>query len=1098
MNRVLAALLAFILLLMGSRVEAAELIRMCSFNGGARVLNVWIGEKDSYPSPPTDLVVVAPKGRDPVVRVSCQAIYPAVKASLGIPANTSMNLEEVITGVTGRAVSYGKGTSTEWFVPVRTGVNEIQVSFRSQPYWHNGVQQPARETQRETVRFQAWVVAADEWGRLDRAGAAGDLKEPYLAPKFFDPQGNLLAVVSGKRGDKNFQGLVLFAPGGRVKLRYQIGERDGYAEGWPFIDLSGPIGFDASGNLYVNMRSNVVKFDPAGKYAGTLGSLPQYAPINSAADFDREPDYNAPRKPLADLNGLHSGDAADVATIDGVFYLLGTRKVGGDQYGSGGKTHWVVVRLATDGKVETFPIPVAEDQKYTFARSITVGPNRTLWLVVEGKANATLVYDLQGKLQREITDFSALGPGRSLYEIKYIDPDGRIYLSDCYRVSADFKMRAESPQRVSNFYASAAQLNTPIDVLTGQAPKGGDTNTRGCLVQGGTVFFFYDDLRLARFAPVDGGPAQPAQTARATALGPKLRLERTGARIDDAVTLGGQVIPIVAVVTDAAGKPLAGVPVEISVDDSGLPLKGRFAHEGDRLSDAQGRVTGLYFTPVVPPEKMGPRMATIGMHALARPPGATANIEASATAIARAAVLLRARLSRAGYAEVVDLPVPVPAVEGGEISGVVIQRIASAEAPASAPEFPTVGTQIELFGNGKTALGTTVTDADGKFVLAYGSGAKTKVLPKAAIEEPLAFIAYDPQTAALVRNAEGVFKTLAGEKYGYRTEALAALLRTEFPQRMAAAGSEEAARRVIDQLERIGLLAAALKVTHDLSAHAADQWADSLGAVVKGLMELLDPLGALVPGDKTRGAVAEGSRALVQGGYQKLVGATLGAADAEAALKAAVFGKIAYIIRVKIENKLADKATYDKGLEALFDKIKDFLHETLEEKTGNWGGDNAVLGWKSVATRGLISAYRDVAQAHLDAAAQVWKADTLPFGGQTGPLFRARYREIAEHKEQTAQRQLDKDYIKADVDFAFESVGQGIVYSVALLGSPQAGELAEKGQEAMKKGFTAINAAMDAYQGYLWLEDFMVGYKQTDEFARAALRSVSYCFGDGC
>lgn len=1098
MTRVLAALLALSFMLLVGPAHAAGVLQSCSIISGTRVVTVYLGRKDPSPTPPTELMAVTPKGRDPVVRVSCQDDSNAAKAALGIPADRSMNFEQVVTGVVGRATSHGKGTSTEWFVPVRAGVNEIQVSFRSQPYTRSGVQYPARETQRETVQFQAWVVAADEWGRLDRAAAAGDLKEPYLAPKFFDPQGNLLAVVSGKRGDKNYQGLVLFAPGGRAKLRYQIGEKDGYAEGFPFIDLSGPIGFDASGNLYVNMRSNVVKFDPAGKYAGTLGTLPRYAPINSAADFDREPDHNAPRRPLGDLDGLHSGDSADVATIDGVFYLLGTRKVGGDQYGSGGKTHWVLVRLATDGKVETFPIPVAEGEKYSFARSITAGPNRTLWLVVEGKANATLVYDLQGKLQREITDFSALGPGRSLHEIKYIDPNGRIYLSDCYRVSADFKLRAESPQRVTNFYASAAQLNTPIDVLTGQAPKGGDTNTRGCLVQGGTVFFFYDDLRLARFAPIDGGATQPAQAARTATLGPKLRLERTGARIDDAVTLGGQVIPIVAVVTDAAGKPLAGVPVEISVDDSGLPTKGRFAHEGDRLTDAQGRVTGLYFTPVVPPEKMGPGMATIGMHALARPPGATADLEATATAIVRAAVLLRARLSRAGYAEVVDLPVPVPAVEGGEISGVVIQRIASAETPASAPEFPTVGTQIELFGGGRSALGTTMTDADGKFVLAYGGGAKTMALPKAAIEEPLAFVAYDPQTAALVRNAEGVFKTLADEKYGYRTEALATLLRTEFPKRMAAAGSEEAARRVIDQLERIGLLAAALKVTHDLSAHAADQWAESLGAVVKGLMDLLDPMGTLVPGDKTRGAMAEGSRALVQGGYQKLVGATLGAADAEAALKAAVFGKIAYIIRVKIENKLADKATYDKGLEALFDKIKDFLHETLEEKTGNWGGDNAVLGWKSVARRGLISAYRDVAQAHLDAAAQAWTADTLPFGGQTGPLFRARYREIAEHKEQTAQRQLDKDYIKADVDFAFDSVGQGIVYSVALLGSPQAGELAEKGQEAMKKGFTAINAAMDAYQGYLWLEDFMVGYKQTDEFARAALRSVSYCFGDGC
>ena len=580
--------------------------------------------------------------------------------------------------------------------------------------------------------------------------------------------------------------------------------------------------------------------------------------------------------------------------------------------------------------------------------------------------------------------------------------------------------------------------------------------------------------------PIEVKPPVPPEAPKPAAG--RLVVRQVGGDFKQGVWLDGQSpVEFEAVLTDSQGKLLAGVPVDLAVVDRDLPRRGQLSYLGARTTDAQGRVRGRYLPPRVEERELSRQGPILGFQARAMPKGA-APIDANENVLARALVPAFLRLSRDPYVPVERVPVQLPSLRAGSVRGSVVYRFSrtafdSSAGPATRTtnEYPVAGATVELSTGGKR-LGEAVTDANGKFQLDFAVERSSGPPPQLTLPDPIAFTEYGPVPKGRLAQARVDLGYLADPKtYGYQVGPLLAQIDERFPQRLAAAATAPAIEKELDRLHRVGLLIAALWKTHDLVAHSAGEWAESLTAVVESLLDVFNPLDKL----KTEGTAGE---------LQKWAELARDRSPVKAKIVQRVIAGLASQLKKVAESEplrdAAEKLYEATAWEATRGAITSHL---LKEKKR----EDEEPRWKEPIVDALMGRYRDLAQKELERAARLWEADKIPVGGRQGPLFAARYQEIAAHKDQVTARQLRLDLYKANVKLGMDVVGNGIKIIATGYGAAPVAE----GVELVEKGLKTVNVGLDGFQGYLWLKDYSVGMRGISQFAQAAL---AHCIGAAC
>ena len=569
-----------------------------------------------------------------------------------------------------------------------------------------------------------------------------------------------------------------------------------------------------------------------------------------------------------------------------------------------------------------------------------------------------------------------------------------------------------------------------------------------------------------------------------TAGAGRLVVRGVGADFKQGVWLDGQSpVEFEAVLTDTQGKPMTGIPVELAVVDRDLPRRGQLSYLGSRTTDAQGRVRGRYLPPRVEERELQRQGPILGFQARAMPKGGQP-VDANENVLAHALVPAFLSVSRAGYLPVERVPVQLPSLRAGSIRGSVIYRFNrtafdSSAGPAvrTVNEYSVAGAKVEL-SVGQKRLGEALTDARGSFQLDFTVQQSSAPLPSFTLPDPIAFLGYEPTTKgrlALTREALMLLGT--AKTYGYQVEPLLNQIDERFPARFAAAATASAIETEQERLHRVGLLVTALWKTHDLVEHSAGQWADSLGALVESLLDVFDPLDKL----KSEGLAPE---------VVKWARFT----REQTALKRNIVERALATLSGKIY-KVASSANLSAASGTLYEATAwSYTKEKITKYLLRTDDDTKDPDWRPLIVDGLMSPYRDLAQKELQRAAQLWEAGKIPVGGRQGPLFAARYQEIADHKDQVTAQQLNLDLYKADVKLGTDLVGNGIKIIATGYGAVAVAE----GVEMVEKGLKTVNVGLDAFQGYLWLQDYGVGMRAISQFARAALELRSYCVGAAC
>ena len=1053
----------------------------CYLYSGADSLT--LGDPRQKPDPQKVFTAVVRKGEDPLAYVSCRIMQQEnqyfVYQLFGIPRGQVVSLEFSYE-IPGARKAVGGHGREGWFLPLRPGANQITVVVKHSPYKVRTPdpktityqQRPGGQTTR-SFSFTAWVFTTEPWGALEPVFA-----DPLYENALMDASGNLYLVAKNHVGGGKYNyAFTRHAPGGKISGRYEIGSAS---------DIK-PLGVDTSGNVYALISHNIARFGPSGKFEQTIATAGQTRPARSSEELGKYlGTAEKPSGPLAEFS-VWSPYHRQPPVTGGRFYIMASK-----QEGKPPRTAIYLGSLGTDGSFTRRGLLASEGGKFSYVSSLVSGPGGSLYALASGgqsKNESLLVLNNQGGLVREVRKT----PGRRFISgLAGVDAQGGVYGSACERMTLEDQLvSANLTARSRELVSPKTLLIETTDLLTGQILK--DKNgvwPRTCWVHGGAVYVLYRDFRVARITSF-GAASLPQERVGPPPAGKsaRLKLARVGPSFEEGVLFDGNTpLEFTATLTDQQGNPLPGVPVELRVAEDWLPRRGRFSLVSGSQSDANGQVRGRYIPPLLEEKEADTkRPPVIALYTRAKPEGMP---ETETQVMIRPIVPAGAvvRVSRVGFATVESIPVKVASLKAGTLKGIVAfrpqaGRTAGAATASGFPySGPILGAKVELLASGKKAIGEAVSGPDGSFTLVYAPDRTAKqkletVLPKELIVSDL-----DPEVLRRIKQFQETLRLMNGSTYNYQTARLSALLSEAFPKRLMDAETPERADRTIDQLNRVSLLTAAIKVTHDLEVHAAERWADSMSEVMKGMIGLLDPLEKL---NKSRqGASATGYG--LQRGYEKLAGERGSAGDA---LKLSYFGKLRWVILNKIEAKLKEKKTEDKAWNLVKDKISKYILEPLA------AGDH----WQNSASRGLVNAYRERAQEMLNQAAQAWEAGSIAYGGPFEKILRHRYGELAENRDRVTNRQLDKDLTKADVDFAFDWLGKSAVILSGLYGSPAAAQKVDEGVEALKKGTDALNTAMDAHMGYLWLQDYMKGYGMLEQYARITLQQRTLvCIGEGC
>lgn len=1018
------------------------------------------------------VTLVLTKGETPEVHLHCDFDSPAALARLGLKPGEVRTFDLSVEG--GRNVK--DGGLDRWVVPVRDGENTVTVRRRAVP--------AGRELAR-AISFRGFLYTLEPAGQI--AIPLPESVAPRLHHYYLDASGLLYVVWEGfdktrPPGKQHLRALVKYAPGGATALRYLFGRSDVLESG----DEVRILAVDAGGGLWAVVNRNVVQFDRNGKFVKSVLAFGGSERITSAEQLQTHRWSQELRARQGELGRIQNVGslAASVAQLGNTVFMIGI--MDGGALG--------LVRVTLDGKATVVNLGLPSGR----VGSLHAGPDGNLYLgaYVQDRQNGVKVYTPEGRSIREF-----VLPQGAAIGLKAVAGDGSLYtgrscdtrvLKDLSGHSAgglgEFRVRRVWKRDAS---ARGGGTTTYEDRLTGATAAtpivGTNPGWWACWLDGaGAVHVLYEDLRIGKFTPASAtGAVARAAPAASEAPSPKLTL-RFGPYLDqtglpEGIALddqAGNTVGFGAELTDPQGKPLPGVEIELSVSDARFPKQGSFSVRS-RTTDAQGRVAGTYKPPRLEEGQVRPG-TYIGFQARALVQG-MAPLEAQENVLALPLVEAYARISRAGYTPVERIPVRVPSARSGKVLGKVvhvpwIRHELSAPAGSVArnqkDQIPVNRAKVELFTRQGTLLGQAETDATGGFTLEFATDPKIAERPLGVLPEFLEFTRLDPEVGDLPADVRRTLRELANARYNYKVAALDTLLE-RFPHRLAAARDDLEVAKEVDRLFRVGMLCATIWKTHDLAAHAASQWAASLEALMEDLLNIFDPLKAVAPDFHV--VDAAGRQAIrtmvrstpVQWEFVQSLLAKLGAQWKRQAFR---------------------RATQKMYEATAWNYVKKQLQSAL------LAGGDAATNWKRHVVETMTGHYREQAQAELDQAARLWTDGTIPFGGRQGPVFRARYSEIAAFVDEARARQLDRDLGKADVKLFADTLVKGLAIYATGTGMAPAAE----GLAALDRALKLLPVALDASQGNAWIDAYEAGLAGVRQFGQAALRSRAYCLGAAC
>lgn len=158
-----------------------------------------------------------------------------------------------------------------------------------------------------------------------------------------------------------------------------------------------------------------------------------------------------------------------------------------------------------------------------------------------------------------------------------------------------------------------------------------------------------------------------------------------------------------------------------------------------------------------------------------------------------------------------------------------------------------------------------------------------------------------------------------------------------------------------------------------------------------------------------------------------------------------------------------------------WDRVKEQLTQWLS------GAAEFTTGWQAALRAPILDRHRSLVQAELDRADRGW--ERIPARSGAGAAVRARYQELVERRERAIARQLTLDLAKADVDYAFNVLGNG----VRILATSHGNVAVLEGVSIFEKGLTTLKGGLDKHQGDVWLRDCGYAAAAVGHFAQAIL-----------
>jgi hypothetical protein len=703
-------------------------------------------------------------------------------------------------------------------VPVRTGENRVTLRYRDPQY-------PGEVT--HTIVFTAWVYAIELWGQLESPFKRAP-EYPRIRPRMLDAQGNLYATLEGRQGGKSLYGLAKYARGGRLAARFETGRDDdtGLSE---WVRFDGPLLVTDNGDVYTQAGRDIARYSAAGKFLGSVAGLGGQSPARSLDELNDKIPRPWPQgvAPTTYFHGFL--DLRSPAVVGGAAYAASYRTVAP---GKPSEVH--VVAFTPDGRLISL-VKIGESGKQAWLGGPVLGRDGLLYAVIR-RADQQIMLTISPKTGgvKETPDPFGIPAGANWMEpLVAIDADGAFYGGTaCTRLSRDSWLYTSSGiahRRIQHFYHGPSAQNPKLrtDLLTGERYDDSETGRKGrtvvlgtCLFDGGSLYALYDDLRVAKFTLQGAGviarpepvKALPAAALRLTVVEPDGKGGERRRVADEGVLLDGRPVSFELTLTDAEGRPLPGVDVDLTVNDRLLPTPGALTIL-QRTTDAQGRVRAGYKPPLLGEDTLGGRPTAINVAARAAPKGlAPAELSVNLTTHTAASGLLV--ISRTGY----ELPAAVPVVvpppgRGGTISGQVVYDIARPTGPDGLrrmESLPVAGATVELYrvgpdGRVSELASEALSDAKGSFALVFPRGSRDEGTP-IALAAPLRFDRYEEELVTRLTRFRQTLRTLGASPFGYRTAPLARVLDEQFPRRLAAAATEDAIDRELDALERVAIV----------------------------------------------------------------------------------------------------------------------------------------------------------------------------------------------------------------------------------------------------------------------------------------------------
>ncbi len=1045
-------LIALLMLaLMWNQIQAAEngFIRYCQIKDLEETNSITPFNQDKNQATPMDaLLVVVSEGERALAQVRCDTNGPLTKFFGPIPENSRYQIEMSIAGGEKIPFRSSKGQG-RWVVPVANGKNQIRVTFQD-------TANPGLPEHGITLDFQARVYTVKP---------SGQLKSPFSDDKqnisnvLTDPKGNIYTLFSANK----LKAAARFSPTGGKATLYDIGSPDPKHGHQVSLQL---LFVDDRGHLFAEVHGNLIEYDKTGSYVQTLGTFNTRRIISSAADLahDAEREVNRENPPawkrISRVLAVHH---TPVVTRNAVYFLATVQNNG---------SHLALVRYQPGSEPEVIAPVAGNGTPYSHAEGMVLSPQGQIHIKVKNgnEVREILAVDpVSGKTSKagSIPTSKSATPiqkriasvgGKNLLGMD----SGGYYTNECFYLTRNFGMVTARPLnnqglRYRYIFDSRSQW---MDRLTAETVGArGKASQKRCWVHKGEVYVLYNDMRIAQFTPQDGSHASAPKAVQSSAVkADTLEIVGVGAEIAHGMVLNGSTLLELEVrLTDGDGKPRSGTTIESRVWQN-LPRKIQLTSPADSVTNEEGRLR----LSLQPPRITRSEMESGKWAPEARVTVSAGETEAQVRIPLYGLMTLTLSVERPGFATLQTLPVELADARGGLLQGQVAYRLGAALNAGQIndeTDVPIPGAMVRLNNGNGEHLSEAVTDDNGLFQLQVGNNTDTA---ETLLQEPVILTGFDQETSYFLNRTRATLQQMSNSNYGYDVSRLRAALLPVLVTDLAGRAPSDASR-VRSRLVRLGLLVTAIREAHDLARHSGERFAESMVSVMSGLGELFDPLGddklgALIPsggGEAVVNKLLNGSKGFKNSMAQWLLG--------------------------ELEKNFTALATGAglAGKEVAWYWVKKILMQSV--------ADTAGVPWKQQLVDGLMEVYRKESAVALTHATRAWTEGTISDTPSTEESIRARYAQLAEAIQQASKRQLDLDLYKADIDFGFDVVGQGLVVLAAVQSGPTAAEQVSKGVDLIGKGLKTLTTGADAYVGFQWLLDYEQARQATADFTRATL-----------